>query len=158
MSLESLHTCIPAYLILKVQRQTPPPSSQEFQNQGVQVCRYASLATSWGGPYEIQTRHLNEEYLFSHPHFFYFSNTGNGNKYPFENVQQILSQRSKNKATTVTEWPLCRQDTSMKSIYSPFQVFSILVKFEMAKNIHFTCADKTTQWRVSILPSPFFLF
>ena len=34
-----------------------------------------------------------------------------------------LSQRSKNKATTVTEWPLCRQDTSMKSIYSPFPHF-----------------------------------
>ena len=47
-----------------------------------------------------------------------------------------LSQRSKNKATTVTEWPLCRQDTSMKSIYSPFPIFSILAKLEMAKNIH----------------------
>ena len=30
-----------------------PNIREEFQNQGVQVCRYASLATSWGGPYEI---------------------------------------------------------------------------------------------------------
>ena len=48
-----------------------------------------------------------------------------------------LSQRSKNKATTVTEWPLCRQDTSMKSIYSPFPIFSILAKLEMAKFFYF---------------------
>ena len=92
-----------------------------------------------------------------------------------------LSQRSKNKATTVTEWPLCRQDTSMKSIYSPFPIFSILAKLEMANlqmwkhsymqgrncwvNARSTalwlsghCADKTPRWRVSILPSPFFLY
>ena len=56
----NMRTCIAVYLILKVWETNTSPSSQEFQNQGVQVCRYASLATSWGGPYEIQTRHLNE--------------------------------------------------------------------------------------------------
>ena len=52
-----------------------------------------------------------------------------------------LSQRSKNKATTVTEWPLCRQDTSMKSIYSPFPISSILAKLEMAKKPFATRTD-----------------
>ena len=36
-----------------------------------------------------------------------------------------LSQRSKNKATTVTEWPLCRQDSSLPSPSHSSAIFTI---------------------------------